>query len=627
MKSFQGTAWDLETCLIRPGLPAPPPVCLTWSNGAGLDPEAVESGIHIQGSIGPGARLCLKWDNAGHNIAYDMGVILEWCPELQELIVRAYEEDRVFDTMLLERLGQITGQARMGPLALDEVAVRWGFPRPEKDDEIRLTFGQFLLGKPLTPRHEAYAIGDATLTHSLLNRQLKHINVTRKDLAEMSRTAFWRHMISARGLRTDPAKIEQLKVETRKALEQHRDLALTNEFIRLKRPAEIRAAERKAEREGKPAPTNHYAKCMKAIKDRVTDAYEGRPPKTKKDGISTARETLEDSGDPILEQFASYTQSLSIETKDLPLLLAGVDVPIHTRWGWAATFRSTSSKPNIQNLRGAPGIRECFIPRPGYCYLQFDIGGLELATMAQVLVWNHGRWGMANDINSGVDRHSKVAATLMGITYEDALLLKAAEDPELDRNRAVGKVAAFGKQGGMAWGTLVSYGRGMTPPVRLTKEFCEGPLRVAWDQANPDVLYYLSKVRDLRNAKGLYDVLTPGTDIVRRDATYCAAANHPFQSLGARVTGNIGWHVMKECLPGGSMEGCHPVAFVHDEWILECPIGMQHEMGEIAKVLVTTKGEEIMPDVRIETKPVAMAYWSKKAKAVFNEGRLGIYGN
>ncbi len=618
MKSFQGTAWDLETCLIRPALPAPPPVCITWDDGERL-------GLNVKEEIAPAAYGALCDDNAGHNIAYDMGVILEWFPELQELIVRAYEEDRVFDTMLLERLGQITGQARMGPLALDEVAVRWGFPRMEKDDAIRLTFGQFLFGKPLTPRHEAYAIGDATQTRDLINRQLKHINVTRKDLAEMSRTAFWRHMISARGLRTDPAKIEQLKVETQKAIKQHRGLALENKFIRLKRPAEIRAAERKAEREGKPVPTNHYAKCMKVIKDRVTEAYEGRPPKTKKDGISTARETLEDSGDPILEQFASYNQSLSIETKDLPLLLAGVDVPIHTRWGWAATFRSTSSKPNIQNLRGAPGIRECFIPRPRYCYLQFDIIGLELATLAQVLVWKHGLWGMANAINGNVDRHSEVAAALLGISYEEAMLLKDAGDEEFKRNRAIAKVANFGKPGGMAWVTLVNYARGQTPPVRLTKEFCEGPLRVAWERANPDVLFYLSKVRDLRNAGGLYDVLTPGTDIVRRDATYCAAANHPFQSLGARVTGHIGWHVMKECLPGGSMEGCHPVAFVHDEWILECPIGMQHEMGEISKVLVTTKGKEIMPDVGIETEPVAMAYWSKKAEAVFNEGRLTIW--
>ena len=52
----------------------------------------------------------------------------------------------------------------------------------------------------------------------------------------------------------------------------------------------------------------------KALGELVLRAYDGTPPHTEKGGISTARETLEDSGDPVLERFVDVNRWRKFET-------------------------------------------------------------------------------------------------------------------------------------------------------------------------------------------------------------------------------------------------------------------------------------------------------------------------
>src|SRR5262245_5618751 len=91
---------DLETALIRPGLCAPPvSVCSIYRPGLGprlygtweLEREVLE-------------LLESDWVIIGHNIAYDMLCLFEWYPRLRRPILRAYEEGRILDTGLCERV-------------------------------------------------------------------------------------------------------------------------------------------------------------------------------------------------------------------------------------------------------------------------------------------------------------------------------------------------------------------------------------------------------------------------------------------------------------------------------------------------------------------------------------------
>ena len=51
----------------------------------------------------------------------------------------------------------------------------------------------------------------------------------------------------------------------------------------------------------------------------------------------------------------------------MPILLKGIKTPVQTRFEpLLETGRTSSSAPNIQNIKRLVGMRECFRPRPGY---------------------------------------------------------------------------------------------------------------------------------------------------------------------------------------------------------------------------------------------------------------------
>jgi hypothetical protein len=127
---FACEAIDLETCLIRKGLCAPPPVTAAfYFHGVGA---------HAVGLHEMRAELVRLFTSrkliVGHNIAYDMCVILEWFPDLRELVFEAYDNDRVLDTGLAQRIIEIETGDKRGKLSLEDLCRRYGIPcdKPEE---------------------------------------------------------------------------------------------------------------------------------------------------------------------------------------------------------------------------------------------------------------------------------------------------------------------------------------------------------------------------------------------------------------------------------------------------------------------------------------------------------------
>lgn len=176
-----------------------------------------------------------------------------------------------------------------------------------------------------------------------------------------------------------------------------------------------------------------------------TASYKPKPPPAGKghgplDCISLDADACSGSGDPILETYSSYTSLAKTLSNDIPMLRAGVYMPVHTRFDeLIKTGRTSSSKPNVQNVRRLPGIRECFKPRPGYVFIDVDFAMLELHTLAQVCMWALGFSTLGEALNSGRDPHLAMAAVILGIQYEEAKARKEAEDSVVDNARTAGK--------------------------------------------------------------------------------------------------------------------------------------------------------------------------------------------
>lgn len=614
-------AWDFETALIRPGLQSPPPVCLTLSFDG------------IAGEIFPTAEireaLTAIFESAlatgiyivGHNIAYDLACAIEWNAIDWDLVREAYARGLILDTMIFERLGEIGRYSTRKGLGLGVLVLAYGLPAlggKDKDDatSVRLSYGP-LWNEPLTSytvEQVNYAVEDAIATGAVFKRQCARYGgrVSLEDVAFQCRKAFWLHIARGNGLRTNPLKLDTLRAATEAEVERLRGLAIDLGFVR-----------------------EDGSKDMKAIRLAIFEAYEGNPPMTdasKKhpDGqVATSRSVLEESGDPALEMFSEYGENITLFNPNKPEkgVIAALDKgtvwPIHTKWGIADTTRTTSSKPNAQNPRRTWGVRECFEPRPGYVYVASDYGQIELCTLAQVLVSKLGRRGMADKINEGIDLHCDVAADIMKIEYKAALALHKAHDPIVFKPRQCGKVVNFGRPGGMGAKTLKFHAK-QGYDVDITIEESTD-LIDTWERVNPDGAVYLEWINSLRrDDSGRRSIVIPGTTITRRGCTFCSAANSHFQGFAATIAAEAGWLILCSIFSGvGPLASSKLVHFVHDEFILETPIGEEHEAAQELERLMLVAARKYLTDVAVRVESTAMRFWSKEAKALHGEdGRL-----
>ena len=148
-------AFDFETCLIRPGLQAPPIVCVSTASATHADLTPT-SGVRGKMAflLSAGGTLI------GHNVAYDAACLLEWEADLEDPLLQAYEDDRILDTMILERIAEIGRWTSRKLLSLDVCAAAYGL-HLTKDQEVRLSYGSVYgaAGSPYQANGTAYNSG------------------------------------------------------------------------------------------------------------------------------------------------------------------------------------------------------------------------------------------------------------------------------------------------------------------------------------------------------------------------------------------------------------------------------------------------------------------------------------
>jgi DNA polymerase III epsilon subunit-like protein len=566
----------------------------------------------------------------GHNIAFDLACLARAVPSFAWLIWRLYDQGRVWDTGLHERLKAlglgwsvhpaigrpiVSQGVSLSQLVLARLGVDMSSTKLDKNSP-RFAYGG-LVDVPLSEwSQEArrYALDDAQLTARVFVDQIQELprlssqglNIDQLGggpaLASFGlqvRAAWALHHLGAWGLRSAPERVEawraELESKKEKLSERPRALGLIKPDGR---------------------------KDLKALRAAVELAYGSGCPRTEKGAASTSSETLIGSGAPALVDLGKLAAVDKLLGTYGPVLDKAARGPLNPRWNTlVATGRTSCLKPNLQNLPRGGSVREAFTPRAGCVYIGADYSTAELVALSQVCInWGFGS-KMGEAINAGFDLHLMIAAESLGISYEQALERRAAGCSEVSKARQRAKITNFGLPGGRGAQGLVDDAEqaGLEMSIDEAKE-----LRAKWFKTWPEMGRYFERVESLIERGGVYQEKSGRR---RGGVGFTDGANTFFQGLIADAAKSALYEVVRACfmLPDSPLYGVRPVLFVHDEIICECPEDMAPEAADELARLMVEHAAPWVPDVKLGADAWVSRVWRKGLEGSRDEaGRLMV---
>jgi hypothetical protein len=378
-----------------------------------------------------------------------------------------------------------------------------------------------------------------------------------------------------------------------------------------------------------------YVKNQDEIRRRVEAAFKAQgltaprtdPSERSPDGETKMdADTLELCGDPLLAELGGGGPVGTILKTFVPALKRGTEVPINTRiQPLLNTGRPSAADPNIFNLPRKGGVRECFVPRPGYVYCSVDYDCAELRSHAQVLLWLIGESDAAAFFqkNPHGDPHLELAASILGITPEEALRRKKAGDPEVAGLRQMCKAVNFGLPGGMGPAKLVESARKGYKVHMLEREAFarKQQWKARWREMEPYFDWVSSRVG---YGEGSLMQLRPGwkegkKHRIRGLVGFSDGCNTLFQGLTADGAKHALTQVVRECysVPESPLFGCRVVVFLYDEMIVEMPKHKAHAAAHRLAEVMRESMQAWLPDVPVTCSPALMQRWYKGAEPVY----------
>ncbi|NIQ90986.1 MAG: hypothetical protein GWM98_04560 [Nitrospinaceae bacterium] len=636
-------AIDVETRLARSGDMAPRIVCMSATNPFDLQGDWIARAILTGEEIRRGLGVILPRAAAGelvivgHFVAFDFACILANYPELWDLVWEAYHEDGIVCTAIREKLLDIAegefmyytdreGKKRETNYSLEESAARWlGLEMDKGPDSWQTRFAE-LEGIPVPDWPEEaieYAEADAVAAHGLYMKQEERAERISHDIPtqyEDSRADFALRLMSVWGIEVDRDRVEKLWRVTVERMEGYADRVVAAGLASRRRPSAVLWEEE----EELPALPD-VKKDLTAVRTRILEHYPGGdPPRTQKTRkIQTGQEVIEACRDQALIDLARFEGLRKTASTYLTKLLRPIVHASYKGIG-AASNRTSCSGPNIQNQPRLPGVRECFRARPGCVFVSCDFDSQEMRTLAQSCVSICGRSRLAQRYQQDrhFDPHLELAANLAKIPIEDAAEMLKAGDKEVKRLRQHAKIANFGFPGGMGTDGFVAYARGWG--VDMSDQRAKH-LRAAWFLQWPEMRTMFDHVRGLARANGWAVQTNPLSGFRRAGCGFTDAANGYFQTLAAHASKAALWEVSRRCYAdrGSYLYGSRPVAFVHDEIIIEAPEWAAHKVAEEVETVLIECMERWTPDVPAAASASLMRRWSKRAERVKDRnGRL-----
>lgn len=634
-------AFDTETFLIGAACVAPPLVCLQFATCAlpADGPAAlalvaalvstvrnrrrdrrIPDGVQV-GILGASAGVSAFVNAANdpdtvlvcHNFPFDAGVMHEESRAAAQAVRRIHQEGRAVCTMVRDQLVDIAlGQFRSREetdedtglstfvkvgYSLAEVAKRrLGLELTKGTDTWRLRYGE-LQGVPVESWPDdafLYAQDDALVCLAVFLSQWEQWpDIPCEDETNAAHWAL--HRTGVRGFAVDPQAVlaldAGLKDEVRAARAALRESGIYRQDG-TKDTARIQALVSEAyQRRGAEVP--------------LTAGTEKTPPK-----VSTARQVLLDAKDATLDALAAVGSREKLLTSFVPKLVAGFTAPVVCRYHpLVESMRASCSEPNMMQLPRAPGVRECFVARPGFVLCSVDYDGAELRALSQVCLDVVGFSRMAEAFRRGEDPHLTFAAAMLGITYQEAEARLAAADPAVKDARQKAKPVNFGFPGGLGVDKFREFARTQYKVV-LTRPEAQ-TLRRDWERLWPEVPEYQRTVAASVDAvHGSFTHVHPRTGFVRGGVGYTQGCNQGFQHLVAAGAKRALVRLWDE----GPEHGVYPVAFVHDEVLAELPESRATAAADWMARTMVAELQALCPDVPITASPAIMRRWYKDGK-------------
>jgi len=666
-------SFDTETFLISPGCGAPPMVTHQWR----INKDRADI-IHARD---PATRritqeLLERTFLNGHNLAFDMAVLCAYDPDFIPLVFRAYNENRAVCTAIRERLrdiavgefeGRIPGQSdeeeptkRKWGYSLAEVALRNsdGAIILDKTDPWRLRYGT-LYHTPLSefpPEALNYALLDAETQGEVFHLQSHRIDPSfLEDQYRQSRAAFWIQLMQLWGIRTDPVAVAKFHQATLAEYEKDKQILIDNLLVR----ARSIKGKKAGSRDTKLA-MEHMVSVMRNLQEDLilTETGEelraerekvlGRPVtpweiwETEKKYVNLSEDAVLATADPLLLSYQQYG-SLQTTLSRAERLYKGTELPLQAQHQTIVATGRTScrmgevepgvSPPSwgfqLQNIPTKPGLRECFIPRPGRLFCSVDYDGMELRAWAQVCLWSVGFSRLAEVLNAGQDPHTELGASVAGITKAQAYeLMKLGDKIFKNEHRQTAKIGNFGFQGGMGPKAFRTQAR-KEYRVKLSLETCK-TLRSLWLEEWPEGPAYFEWINSLCG-NGLATIQHFLSHRIRGYIKYTVTCNSFFQGLAADAAKAAGWQLAYECYVDTSspLYGCRIVAFIHDEFIIEVPDHPEraHLAAYRMRQIMVDVAQSWIPQVQITASPALSRKWTKGVKTVHDAHGLLVCGD
>lgn len=659
-------ALDTETHLIRPGVLAPPLVCVSSYLGA-YEPklEKREEGLRL-------ARWALEQQHVHvviHNASFDLAVFCAEDPSFLPLVLDALEAGRVRCTKVRAKMlynatqGLVDeGGKPVGFSLADEVLRRFDVDLSDSKkgpDVWRLRYAE-LEDVPLDqwPAEAVeYAKDDARWHLRVFEHQeQERAAFTLPDGTKVDPLAdekgqtwadFFLHLMGCWGIRTEEEAVQALVSHLTESVEQ------ANEKLRLAGLLNSKATTNRATGEV----SIDWSKNTKKIKDLVEQAFaaiEQPVPRTAPsdkfpDGqVKTDEETLRATKHPDLLALADVSadaKALSVwgdalQGRNKKGQQAGLRLPtgwlLQPKWNFlVASGRTSVYDPPVQQLPRKGDVRPCFVPRKGYVLCSVDYSFIELVTWAQTCLDLVGFSQMAEAIKAGLDPHVDMGAEILraeGKEVDYATLLAAKEKGEkwAKDARQLAKAANFGLPGGLGAETFIAYAAA-TYGVHLTEPKAwqvKQAWKTKWPESGPFFNYFSKLSQDAFGEK--FTVVLPRTGFVRAGCTYTSGCNTTFQGLAARGAKEAMLPVLRECYVDESspLFGSRPVLFIHDEFILEVPErrDLAHAASERLCRLMVDGMQRFTPDVPVKVEPTLMRRWYKEAEPVWGpDGVLEVW--
>lgn len=686
--------FDAETFLILPGLLAPPPVCFSFATQSG------ETYLHnaergcsaIEGALDSGYVLC------GHNVAFDLAVACAHRPHLIPKVFAAYDRGDIRCSQVRQELidiedglGVSSGdgeegrhvvvfrekdgkQIKSGRSLADLVFFYFGLDRShEKTDPNawRLRYSELANVDPAdypTAARE-YAIQDAVDALRVLEAQ-GGVELRPNELEQLRR-AWSLHLLSAWGMRTNGERVKALEAYIEPEYQKLRQQLFAEGFYRTEHltPGRIRDGKKPETKDSKGRDA-YYVRNTKLVQERVQAAYAAQglkapltdPSSRSPNGaIKTDRDTLVNSGDPLLEALGEGGPIGTIRSTFLPTLRMGTRVPINTRFRLLETGRISSSAPNLNNVVRSMwsadaakniieaarkhhqeanhdeaqrllalldlDVRSCFEPRDGFVYCSVDYDCAELRALAQVCLWLFGKSRLAEFFQAEPDGdpHLEMAASVLRITSAEAKARKKAGDKQIKKLRQDMKAVNFGYPGGLGADKFMYMARKNYGAIFTKAEAIKS--KQQWLARWPELQMYFDYFSQTVGQGGATVMqLRPGglPHRKRGNVGYCDGCNGAFQALIADGASHALWLASNECYvdKGTALFGSRPVAFLYDELILEVPIDQADAAAHRLRDVMVSAMREWLPDVPVTASPALMDRWYKAAEPVYVDGRL-----